>query len=66
MIKRPRQKLKYLQSKIWGANKKHFSSFLKGLQLPKIVLDLESAPLITSVEPGPGMKGHHLYKDIDN
>ena len=39
MTKKSRQKLKNLENeKRW--NKKHFSSFLKGFQLPKIVSDL--------------------------
>ena len=38
MTKKLRQKLKYLENE--KRNKKHFSSFLKGLHLPKIVSDL--------------------------
>ena len=42
MTKKLRQKSKYLEKEksllIW--NKKHFSSFLKGLQLPKIISNL--------------------------
>ena len=45
MTKKSRQKLKYLENEksFWGEmknNEKHFSSFLKGFQLPKIVSGL--------------------------
>ena len=47
MTKKLRQKLKYLENEkeLLKWNKKHFSSFLKGFQLSKIVLDPQSAPL---------------------
>ena len=42
MTKKSRQKLKYLENEMsfWVEIKKHFSSFLKGFQLPKVVSDL--------------------------
>ena len=48
MTKTSRQKLKYRENKksFWKGNKKHFSSFLKSVQLPKNCLKPESAPLI--------------------
>ena len=38
MTKKLRQKVKYFENE--KRNKKHFSSFLKAFQLPKIVSDL--------------------------
>ena len=41
MTKKSRQKFRYLENEnIFMRNKKHFSSFFKGFQLPKIVSDL--------------------------
>ena len=48
MTKKSRQKFKYLRKKaILRWNKKHFSLFLKGFQLPKIVSDFKcETPLL--------------------